>query len=228
MRRSTLLTVATAAGLCFAVSASAVPISIVNPSFEMQPLADGVANTGNAAGWTESPAGGSLGWYNPNQTSYTHADIVDTNPSGGTLGDMDGKNAAYNISDGGSLSQILTTSVLVGWDYTLTVAVGDRDAGPRPDFGGYRIDLLDGDSVIATTGNVLASPGNGTFTDVSLFYTAQAGDAGLLEIRLTAIGLAGSTHATDFDNVRLDAIPEPGTAMLVLLGLSGLALRRRR
>jgi hypothetical protein len=47
------------------------------------------------------------------------------------------------------------------------------------------------------------SPADGTFSDVVLTYTAQAGDSGALGITIGTTN-AGSGRSTDFDNVRLN------------------------
>jgi hypothetical protein len=47
------------------------------------------------------------------------------------------------------------------------------------------------------------SPADGTFTDVVLTYTAQAGDSGALGITIGTTN-AGAGRATDFDDVRLN------------------------
>ncbi|MDG1357598.1 MAG: PEP-CTERM sorting domain-containing protein, partial [Akkermansiaceae bacterium] len=112
----------------------------------------------------------------------------------------------------------------VGNLYTMTVAIGDHDAGGRPGFSGYDIRLLAGGSTVASISST-TTPGDGTFTDVSFSYTAQAGDSGLLGIELQEIN-GGSGKAVDFDNVRLSFVPEPSST--ALLGLGGLAFIFRR
>jgi hypothetical protein len=60
---------------------------------------------------------------------------------------------------------------------------------------------------------------------VSLSFTAQAGNTGLIGIRL---GLPARSLYADFDNVRLtSSVPEPAAAVLMALGLAALARRRR-
>ena len=175
-------------------------ISVANFSFESPGNADGVAGVGLVvSGWTI--AGSTVGTYNPNTTHYTTTSSLDTN--GGVVGAMDGKNVVYMADNAiASISQILATTITLGQTYTLTVAVGDRDGTtPRPGFAGYSIQLLAGGSVLQTVTST-TSPGDGTFTDVVLTYTAQAGDSGLLGISIATTN-AGAGKSTDFDNIRL-------------------------
>jgi hypothetical protein len=136
---------------------------------------------------------------------------------------MHGTDAVFS-NGAAQFEQTLGTTITLGMQYTLTVAVGYRDVGTF-DFGGFRLELLAGGNVVATTGNVASTP-LGTFTDSSLTYTAQAGDSGALGIRLINLGNGSNGQIADFDNVRLDAVPEPSSA--VLAGLAGLALFLRR
>jgi hypothetical protein len=69
------------------------------------------------------------------------------------------------------------------------------------------------------------TPAAGTFDTSVVTYLASAGSPLLgqpLEIRLVSSG-----NQINFDDVRLDAIPEPGTLALLGLGLGLLAGGRR-
>ena len=68
--------------------------------------------------------------------------------------------------------------------------------------------------------------GESEFRDVELVYNSGDAAAGNLWISLQNSG-AGRSH---FDNVRLDAavIPEPSGLFLLVLGIAGIAARRRR
>ena len=181
-------------------------ISILNSSFDADDQGgDGGFVVGAPTGW--SSLGGTVGTINFDAgVRYTTADADDANPSGGTIGAMDDNQALFTISNGG-VSQTLTENIVVGQTYTLTVAIGDHDAGTRADFSGYDIRLLAGGSPVATLQST-ESPGDGTFTDVELVYTAQAGDSGLLGIELREIN-GGTGKTVDFDNVRLMIWEEP-------------------
>ncbi len=202
-------------------------IQITNGDFEspLQPN-DGAINTGNASGWQES--GGTNGTFNPNTSFYTNTNILDA--SGGVVGDMDKENVLFFANDTDqSVMQTLSAVAEVGTTYELTVAVGDRDAGSRTAFAGYRIELLSGGVVLAALVAASdASPGDGTFTDVTLSYTVLESDPlGELGIRIGTNGAAAG-RATDFDGVSLVATPVPEPATMSLLALGGMAMLRRR
>ena len=184
----------------WAVIAFPDDISINNPSFEAPKQAsDGDINTGAVTGWSES--GGTIGNFNVSTDDYTTTDSTDSN--GGVVGSMDSTNALFFASTANeSVSQTLSESIVVGNTYELTVAVGDRDNGDDAGFAGYILQLSDGDSVLKTVSSN-ASPADGTFSDVVLTYTAQAGDSGALGITIGTTN-AGSGRSTDLDNVRLN------------------------
>ena len=174
-------------------------ISIPNHSFEEPKQAsDGDINTGAVTSWSES--GGVIGNFNVSTGFYTTTDSTDSN--GGVVGSMDSVNALFFANTANAyVTQTLAETIVVGETYTLTVAVGDRDAGGGSGFAGYDIQLLAGGSSVATLQSAV-SPGDGTFTDVELVYTAQAGDSGALGIQIGTFN-AGSGKALDVDHVRL-------------------------
>ena len=201
-------------------------LDVANFSFEADNVgSDNGFNTTTPTGWTNL-GGGAKGTMNPGSDFYSDADAVDANPSGGTLGDMDDNQVFFTLNNGG-ISQTLADSIVVGNTYTMTVAVGNRDVGSRLGFSGYDIRLLAGGVLVESTSSTI-NPGDGTFTDVSFSYTAEAGDSGLLSIELWEIN-GGSGKSVEFDNVRLSFaafVPEPSST--ALLGLGGLALILRR
>lgn len=190
-------------GLFFFVagSASAVPIVVDNPSFEDPVLGDN-GFVGFAPEWVVVNSG----TFNPLVPfSYTAV--------------PDGDNVAY--SAGGNLSQVLSASLEAGLLYTLEVEVGARGDGTP--FPGYAVQLLAGGVVLAEDSSLTPAPG--TFETSVVTYLAAGDDPLLgqpLEIRLVSAG-----QQANFDNVRLDAIPEPGTLGLLGLGLGLLAGGRR-
>jgi hypothetical protein len=183
-------------------SASAVPIAVDNPSFEDPVLFDN-GFVGFAPEWDVVNSG----TFNP-LVPFSYDFIPD------------GDNVAYGGS-GGSLSQILDVSLQAGQLYTLEVEVGARGDGTP--FPGYAVQLLAGGVVLAEESSLAPAPG--TFETSVVTYLAPADDpmlGSLLEVRLVSNGIQ-----TNFDNVRLDAIPEPGTLALLGLGLGLLAGGRR-
>ena len=206
--------------------AQAASIAIVNHDFETEVLADTDLNIGAVSGWVAS-GGGITGSFNPGTAFFTNGNIVDTAGTNGVIGTMDGDSALFIFeSTGVTLTNTTTEAVADGTMYTLTVGVGGRDAGLSV-FGGYLIELLDGDSVLASATSSTI-PAAGTFADVTVNYTGQASDAGNLAIRLSSLDTTTVNRYVDFDNVRLEATVVPEPSSIALLGLGGLALILRR
>jgi len=192
-------------------------ITIQNASFEMRndlnfPCGTGCAyNNGPIPDWTTT--GGQQGSWQPS-SAYFSSPVPD------------GSLVAY--SNGGTISQTLSDSLLANTLYTLSVALGNRfDVISNNLATTYLIQLFAGNTLLnsITGSNALITPG--TFMDVSLDYPSGATlPAGNLSIVLSSLG-----PQSDFDNVRLTAtpLPEPGSLTLLAAGL-GLALfvfRRR-
>lgn len=218
-----------AMGVCMVAvgEAQAVPILVSNFNFATPSLANGGINVGAVPGWTKS--GGTAGNYNPDTTFYNNPQITDP-PNSGVIGTMDDPRVGFLFqSQNQSLTNTTSYAVVPGEKYQLTVAVGERNGSNASAFGGWKIELLDGDSVLAVNSGTTA-PAALSFGDVSLTYTAVALDAGFLRIRLSE---PGTTYA-DYDNVRLDAtpiaaVPEPASLALLSVGLASLvSLRMRR
>ena len=106
---------------------------------------------------------------------------------------------------------------MVGTKYTLNVDVGTRKDQP----GTGVVQLLVGTTPITAVG-VAPTPGN--FSTFTATYTGVAADAG----KSLAILLSATSSQGDFDNVRMDATPEPASAFLLGLGLAGVSLLTRR
>lgn len=184
-------------------------IQVANPSFEFTHVDnDGGVNSRNVSGWQESSLT-TTGNFNPNTAYYSDTDSLDSN--GGEVGTMDGTNVLFFANNNGDehVTQTLSSLAEVGTTYELVVAVGDRDLSSRPNFAGYNIQLLSDGNVLATVASS-QSPGDATFTDISLTYTVVDGDPlGPLGIRLGTNGVTSGGSATDFDNVRLTATSGP-------------------
>lgn len=225
-RRFTACWLATAA-LAFVTStqATAADIVVKNYNFEANPLADGQQFSGQIPDWVKVGSAGS-GYYNPNKDYYSNPAILDAGSTGGLLGTMNGPNVAYMFLGGGTtLTNTTATAVVIGTTYVLTAAVGQRNNGQV--FTPVTLELLGGGVTLALT-TVNSAPALNSFGDVSLSYTAQAGDTGLIGIRL---GLPSGSVYADFDNVRLTStttpVPEPISAALMALGLAAMAGRWR-
>lgn len=172
------------------------------------------------SGWIETNSA--------NQTDQTGTTDVDSTVYSSTSGiNVDGNNV-LSIVGNVSVEQSLSAMVVEGTTYSLTVAIGDRDAGANQTFAGARIELLSNGLTIADSGDILtADVVNGDFTDISFDYTATAADVGVLGIRLVSLS-GGSNSAVDFDNVRISETTGPATGDVVIVqesfGGTGLSL----
>jgi hypothetical protein len=196
--------------VCFiAAPVWADTVPIVNPSFGITnpliyPCGTGCAsNAGPIPGWTITGAAGS--W----QASTAYFNSPTT--------------VAW--SDGGTISQTLSTSLATNMTYTLSVDVGHRLDGFAAN---YTIALYAGSMLLSSiTGSNGVIPA-GTFQGESFSYSSGAAPlSGPLGIVLFSSG-----KQTDFENVQLSTVstvPEPGTLALFAtgLGLMILVLRRR-
>jgi hypothetical protein len=208
-----------AAGLVMVVvanSAHAASLNVLNPGFELPgPAADAVVIPDN---WVRSVEDG-------------YPDIAVYSPPGVP----EGVNAAYMFSGWWNafdytLTQQLSDVLTADTVYTLQVDVG------CPNWDGalltldYRVDLLAGNTVVASDDDGLTFNGFGWQTS-TVTYTALADNPDLgqpLTIRL--VNKANEVDdEVDWDNVRLDAspVPEP-TSLLLAASLFGLGLRRIR
>jgi hypothetical protein len=215
--------VAMAAGaLSMAVSANSIPVT--NPGFELPTLVpDGWVSY--IPGWTTgSGIPDSVGVFYPTAAQYP-----------GSI--PEGNNVAF--TKGPFISQILTSTLLPGTVYTLTVDVGyrlDNSSGP---FSGFTILLLAGNTVIASSSS--GTPAAGNWISAVATYTSLVADpleGQPLQILLTVNN--PYPYQVNFDNVNLDAsalpssqaptsaVPEPGTLVLVGSGLAGFLRRRVR
>jgi hypothetical protein len=202
--------------LMVARSASAVPVTIVNPSFEDDVYADtGFSYTDPITGWTRS--GSHVTVWNPSATYFTQTGVI-----------PDGNQVMVVDPNGTYVTQVLSDTLTANTLYTLTVGIGNRIGGT---FGGHNIQLRAGGTVLAQALNTV-SPADNQFLDATVSFFAPVGHAQLgqaLEVRLLRAGVTGQT---EFDLVRLDALlipaPEPSSLMLAVAGLALLRIRRRK
>ena len=222
MKKSkTILTIVAVAILALSASAGTAGIPIVNPSFEDPVLAEDDYTWVVPPGWTQV---GSVEWLGVWNVTTADFDPVIA---------PDGENVAYTEypPDGtvNGLAQVLTETFAANTDYTLTASVGNSYFYY---WSGYSVQLLAGGTVIAEDDNTLW-PDYYLWDTSIVEYTYDPGDSGLvgqpLEIRLLCLGIDMDAANPDLVGVEFDAvslIPEPAT--MLLLGLGGLALLRRK
>ncbi len=163
--------------------AQAAPVTVTNPGFESNVLADGFFTVGILTGWTLS---GSAGAFNPRVASFP--------------GEApEGRNTAF--SNGPTITQTVSTAA-AGTLYTLTVLVGARADIPGF-FPGFTVALQINGSTVASASS--PTPADGAWSPVTVRYTASGPDDGQsLGILLDSIG-----PQTNFDLVQLDAATPP-------------------
>jgi hypothetical protein len=184
--------------------AGATPIPITNAGFESPVLTNGAFTLGSIVGWSGA------GVFNP-----TTGQFPGEAPEGQNTG----------FSNGTSLLQALSSMLAADTTYTLTVLVGDRlDTA----FPGYSVQLLAGSTVLSECVTCV-TPQNGSFALVTVTYSTGASDPLIGQPLSIALGSAGLQ--TNFDDVRLDAVPEPTSIPLLASGLgavAGVGWSRRR
>lgn len=252
-----------AAGL-MAVSATAAPLPVVNPGFENITGAQITSNEftfGSLPGWTvydeDNVANGGIGgtYYAGTLTPQilpAHDPVNYQNfPAGAPEGQRVG--IAFNFAGAepgheyGLQQTLVGTSLLANTRYELQVLIGNIASGwsvsngffTLSGFPGYRVDLLAGNTLLASDDNSLA----GTIPDgqwgesTVIFTTTDFHDALGQDLRIRLVNLnlvdgdfENADREVDFDNVRLSAtaVPEPGTVALVLLAGAAFAVRRKR
>ena len=181
------------------------------------------------------------------------ASELDPSPPVGTQ-----ESQALSLQSGASVLNVTDeawSSFNVGDELSLTLSLGMRDVVASLDWNENTFfGLTDGDAdfttveisdTIVNSGVIANNPatgtqlGDGTFVDVNIDYTITAADllrSGNVGILIYSEGTGGSGAANQsfFDNVRLEltaaVVPEPGSAVLVALGLPFVvsATRRRR
>ena len=182
-------------------------------------IGDGVANYSDGTsgalvdcpGWT-GPIGGTI----INDLFSAGVDELDGTAAFGAFGTWSAGNGVMVES-----ADPLALPVLPAGGFYEISAMVKGPAGP------LLLDLLvDGVALTPSSSVTPASPISGWEKMSRTYDTIPSGD---VKIRLGIDKLGGDLYGTRirFDNVSLDAIPEPAT-MLLLLGVGGLLVRRKR
>jgi hypothetical protein len=241
-------------GVLGIVAGSAQAALITGGSFESPDIANGTNNVSDATGhvWSD----GYTSADNNKTTSPQYGAGVEdpTTNLSGQLGDQYGKMLFAPSTTQNQWIKIYSPAldpVLASYTYTLTVGVGwDRQyaSGSQPTWAGYNsIQLiLSGNQIWKD----LPSLTEDAFTDVSfevvldadgklVSHTGSGGPAvgtlltggnasvSLMGGRAISTGSTGSSYLL-FDNIRLDAVPEPAALSLLGIGALGVLGRRRR
>jgi hypothetical protein len=213
---------------------SAAPIAVVNHSFEDAGLAAGGWTDATPSGWQESVPGSNgsfseaITGFAADGTQHQGINGLQTTINGGIL-----PAGSFEYS----VWQDLGVPLQPNTEYTLTVAIGNRNASfTIPDSVSVFALQAGGADVLSDTFDASTIP-ESTFVDQSLTYvTNSSPPAGNLGIRLANLDLglvaggAAINARSHFDNIRLDAvaIPEPTGLALVAIAFGFIGCIRRR
>jgi hypothetical protein len=209
-------------------AAVAAAIAVPNYSFEAYPVSD-VHDRAGATGWVGSDA-----FFTENSGDEFFPGSAGSGTPIGADGPQHATLADYQQDVNFFQSAASLSSFVAGSTYQLTIAIGNLlPANEHP--GTLRIGFLVGDAFVPggdTTFQAANLAPEGAFRDFNFDYTAQADDAGKnLKIYVSELGHGTGNTQIDvaFDNVRLDIVPEPAAALLVLFaGTSVFGFGRRR
>jgi len=229
MNTSFLKITAAAASFIFgSLAAVAVPVNVPNASFETpgNPITS-TSNDNLVQGWVFSTSNSDLFG-----TAALNLNFQGT-------GAADGSRYAF-IDNSGKTQETITSASSLGvitplTTYTLTVAVGNvkpSDALAYGSPGNVSFSLLANGVAFATQTVSKGTVPNATFEDFSLTYITPATGSIIgenLTIQLASQNSSGGDYDAAFDNVTLDAIPEPTSVALLAAGalLLFCVIRRR-
>lgn len=207
----------------FSSTVFGLPITVLNPSFEIDNPGPGGASSGPTTNWS--------GIGHLDRTVGAFNIVIEPTPDA-----TDGERLGW--SNGGTSTQLLSALLAANTTYTLTVDVGDRTDTP---FAGAILNLGTGPGagnnllpavVIAnTTPNNTPLPGDGWQTWQSTFTTGAAPPNLGQPLRIDLVNpTAPIGIQTLFDNVRLSDsnVPEPATGILGVIVFGAVMCKRRR
>ena len=208
-----------------AVRAKATPIPINNFSFENPPQADGTDGAlAIIPGWRAN--NGLSNIENPSSAQYAQlADIISDPHADGH------QYAQGELLPGqgtGWYSDPTTLPIVPDTTYTLTVAAGHALNVPAPTYAVY-FTAADGTLLnqVSLSGSLVPA---GSFEDLTLTYVSPGSGSVIgqdMVINLRFTNLDQVFEEGQFDNVRLDAAPEPGS-LAIIGGVFAVLLMLRR
>ena len=212
-----------ASSAVFSAAAFATPIAVTSYSFDVGVPQDG--NPATQADGDDYVGALPTGWTGPGGvlTTRPNSYFDDKLADSPDLTDTD-ENA---WSNGGTFAQVLSATLQANSVYTLTVDVGDRTDTPFPAVTlGLGTGNTNGQNMLTPSTTVNPAPADGGWATWTSTFTTGAAPAGLgqpLRIELVSGGIQAQ-----FDNVRLDVVPEPTAAALLAGGALAVLGRRRR
>lgn len=217
------------------IAAQAAELAVANSSFESPVVPPNFPALPELGSWERPADQGSFSGVFPNPPVGSPDRIVTG---------LDGNQAAFLIGEQGVvISQKLESQFEAGLQYTLTVALAPGGAIHAGDSLTLELFYLNdaGQSVSVATTSVryddpLPPPTITALIDKhAISGVLQAGDAPVgkdIHVQIAAGSTVPHTGPAywDLDNVRVSAstVPEPGTWALMILGLGGLVISRRR
>lgn len=203
---------------CLAVAFPALALTpasaftLANPGFESGPLVDDGSGVGK---WLPFNNGGTnmtlLSTANPRSGQQSlRLELGSPNGFAGVFQDVP-------VLAGGEV-------IFAGWNSLASGVTGGSEV---------RIEFLDSvaNAEVSVTSNLIPSFSSATYEEFSLSATVPAGaDTARLVYAIQSFG-AGVPQVVDVDDITVSGsavIPEPSASMMALLGLLGVALRRRR
>ncbi len=193
--RLAVLALCAIVGSWISTATQAGDIPLTDPTFSQPAQGSFMATSGSFLGWTTGGNGGVLN-YTANNSAVNEGPYWPTVPAGTTF--------AY--SNGDNLTQITTSPlgvITAGTTYQLSVSVGEGNGfGPTNN----TISLIAADSTPLNSHTALNSVGS--FTVETLTYTAPLSGSVLGQQIGVVLGSSGTQ--SNFNNVVLSTVPEPG------------------
>ena len=208
------------------ISAQAVVLNVVNHSFETNDLAGGDGSGHTTEGWSHFTESGVPVWGGPTWEEYQKDGLYMATIAQGTgfVQDIYGP----TLSQGDTVDVSFWVSDGNGTDPTLIWGVVAKDGGPTN---------LPEDQVDLTPGVITSTVTEADFTEITQSFTVPDfsslvdGDPPNLMIWFYRTDTNGGNLNMDLVTMDYQAIPEPSTLTLLLLGLActaGVLIRRRR